>query len=104
MRPKVITQTGVGTSAPFIVNWRGGPGGFSISVATVATGTVTYNIEYCFDDLLSGATATWFTGPVTGATTSQVVNITTPCTAIRVNVTAGTGTATATIHQITSGI
>ena len=104
MRPKALTQTGVGATNPFVVNWRGSPGGFGVGVGCEVTGSATYNIEICYDNLLAGESPVWFQTAITGATANANENIAGTFTAMRLNVTAGTGTVVAKVYQITSGI
>lgn len=117
MRPKVITQTGTGTSTPVIVNWRQNQG--KISINTEVTGTVTYTVQHTLDDpwakldtinntpVYSDAEAfntdaNWQDidlADLVAATTGQDGNYFFPVRAIRLNVTAGSGTVQATILQ-----
>lgn len=98
MRLTKISQTGVGTTNTFPVNWRGGSGGFSIGLGAKVTGTATYTVEHCYDDVLGGETPTWYSHPVlVGQTANKDSSYTTPITAMRINVTAGTGTVVLSI-------
>ena len=107
MRPKVITQTGVGLSRPFVVNYR--QNAFRISVSTNVTGTATYTIQHTFDDPNNftdandyNTNANWFDIDLTdmvGATTDQDGNYFFPVRAVRTNVTAGTGSVATTLIQ-----
>jgi hypothetical protein len=65
---------------------------------------VTYSVQHTFDDLYNPAvTPVWFNHAfVNGATTSQDGNYAFPISAMRLNVTAGTGSVTINILQ-TSG-
>lgn len=90
MRPRTITQTGVGTSAPFPVDWR--QQNFQVSLMCVVTGTVTYTIEHTLDNIVDGETPTWFPhSTLAGISATADGNYAFPITAWRVNVTAGTG-------------
>lgn len=105
MRVDKISQTGVGQSATYPVNWRGGPGGFQLGLGAVVSGTVTYTVQYCFDDVLKGDTPTWFDHSViVGQTANKDSAIMFPITALRLNVTAGTGTATLSIVPASGGL
>lgn len=94
MKPRIISQTGVGTSAPFPVDWR--QQNFQITLICEAVGTVTYTIEHTADNIIDGretATPVWMPHATLAAkTTTAEGNYTSPITAFRVNVTAGTGT------------
>jgi hypothetical protein len=105
MRPITLTQTGVGTTKPEVMNWRGSPGGFQIGFGCVVTGTVTYTVEHCFDNLLAGETPTWFPHTTVAAqTANKDGNYAFPIFALRINVTSGTGTVVGKFLQTTSGI
>lgn len=98
MRIRSISKTGTGQTSPFPVNWRGGAGGFQIGLGAVVSGSVTYTVQHCFDNILAGATPTWFDHDFLAAkTTNDDGNYAFPITGIRLNVTAGTGTVTLTI-------
>lgn len=99
MRPVILTQTGVGISPVCPMDREQAP--FNAGIGCVVNGTATYNIEHTFDDVQNAAvTPTWFqnTG-ITAQTTNANGNYAFPIRAVRVNVTAGTGTVTATILQ-----
>ena len=107
MRPQVVTQTGVGISDPIIVNYR--QNNFKIGLATNVDGTATYTIQHTLDDPANFSSQTdyntngnWFNNDVAdlvGATANQDGNIFFPIRAIRVNVTAGTGSVEFTVLQ-----
>ena len=111
MRPKVITQEGVGQSTPFIVNHR--QSNFKLSVATEVTGAATYTIQHTLDnpwekvnevsvyngDADFNANANWLNidlADLVNATSNQDGNYFFPIRAVRVNQTAGAGTVRAT--------
>ncbi len=104
MRPKVITQTGVGASAPFVVNYR--QNSFKLSVATAVTGTATYTVQHTLDDPADYADATdyntnanWLNidlAELVDSTTNQDGNYFFPIRAVRTNVTAGSGSVATT--------
>lgn len=100
MRPIRVTQTGVGNGAPMIVDRNGRP---EISLQIVTTGTVTYTVQQTLDDLENSAiTPTWFVHPdanLVAATSSQQGNYAYVPAAVRIAVTAGTGSATLTVLQ-----
>lgn len=99
MRPQVVIVSSVSASAPQPVDRAIAP--FSIGFGVVVSGVLTYTVEHTFDDVLGGATPTWFPhATVVAQTTSKDGNYIVPVTAIRLNVTAYTsGSATLTILQ-----
>ena len=100
MRPQVITQSSAGTSAWIPLDYKQNP--FNVGFGVVASGTLTYDIEHTFDDVLqAGVTPTAFKhSTVTAQTTSKDGNYAFPVRAVRINVTAYTsGSATLTLLQ-----
>lgn len=99
MRAIILTITGVGSSAVAPMNLHATP--FNIGIGVVVSGTVTYSIQHTFDDVFNAAvTPTWFTNSsLSGLSANADGNYAFPVTGIKVLVTAGTGTATATIIQ-----
>ena len=97
--------TGVGTSSPILLDTIQGAGGTLFQV--VVTGTVTYTVEHCNDptiyDQFTGARtgpATWFPDAnVVSKTANAEGNFIGPVQWCRLNVTAGTGTATLSVRQ-----
>ena len=90
MRAVIITKTGTGSSTTAPTNLNTSP-----------TGTVTYSIQHTFDDVYdANVTPVWFnhTSLVT-QTVSADGNYAFPVRGIKVLVTAGAGTATATLLQ-----
>lgn len=102
MRPIQVSQTGVGTTATVPMDIY--ISAFQVSLALTVSGTVTAKVQHTFDDVFNSAvTPTWFDHPsMTGLTANTDGNYAFPVRAIRLNVTAGTGTGTLTIVQ--SGI
>lgn len=103
MKLTTISQTGTGRSSVCAVDDFQAP--FNIGIgAKLVTGTATFNIEYSFDDPMadgySAATATWYiaTG-FSGVSASTGGAFTVPCKALSINITASTGTVTASIIQ-----
>lgn len=101
MRPASSNAVGsVAASNPVVLDYRGS--GPKYGVAVDITGTLTYSVQYTLDDVFAPGyvpgSGLWFNVPVAalvGATADQSGEITIPCTALRVNVTAWTsGTAT----------
>lgn len=98
MRPQTLSITGTGTTAWIPLDYKQNP--FNVGFGVVVNGTVTYDIEHTFDDILSGASATAFKhSSLTAQTTNKDGNYAFPIRAIRINNTAGTGTTTITILQ-----
>lgn len=99
MRPSVVSKTGVGQTAVVPVDYL--QSRFAVSAAGVVNGTVTFNIEHTYDDVLNPAvTPTWFAPAAdSGKTANHDKGFTSPVRGIRGNVTAGTGTLTLTVLQ-----
>jgi hypothetical protein len=106
MKSVVLAQTGVGASRWLLIDSHVTP--VSVGIGVVVTGTVTYNVEYTYDDFLDPTVTVtaWSPGQLPaalhGATANQDGVITWPIRGVRVNVTAGSGTAAMTVIQ--SGI
>ena len=108
MRPIVKTVSSVSTSDPIRVNWRGGRGGFALSIGVdLNPGSLTYTVQHTFDppDKFSESdyktNATWRnTAGLTGLTANGEGNIVVPVQAVRLNVTAySSGSAEITVTQ-----
>jgi hypothetical protein len=99
MRPQVITQSSVAASAWIPLDYKQNP--FQVSFGCVISGgPPTYTVEHTFDDILGGATATAFPhSSVAAQTTNKDGNYAFPITGIRINMTAGTGSVTMTVHN-----
>lgn len=102
MNLNTITVTGVGRSGVCTVDDFQAP--FNIGIGAKLTGTATFNIEYSFDDPMvagySAASATWYVATGFSALTASTGgSFTVPCKAISINITANTGTVTASIVQ-----
>lgn len=102
MQPKIYSITGVGVSPPYPTD--NNPSPFNVALSVRVTGTVTYTVQYTFDDVFARgwvpASGNWTDHPsLTAQTTTKDSNIAYPVTAIRLNVTAGSGTAVLTIIQ-----
>lgn len=97
--PSIVTQTGTGTSAWIPVDHT--QNNFAIGFGCVVSGTVTYDIEHTFDNIQSSSvTPTAFKHSVlVGQSANRDGNYAFPIRAIRINVTAGTGSVTLTILQ-----
>ncbi len=74
---------------------------FSISCSAVISGSPTYNVEYTMDDVQNSAiTPTVYSNLlITGATANTNSATTVPVTAVRANVTGGTGSVALTVIQ-----
>lgn len=102
MRPKRISQVGVGASAPFPLDWRADF--FAVGLTYEVSGTATFNVEVCGENILAGEIPVWQTvSPLTGLTANGTNNIAFPVTGLRLNVTAGTGTVTLRIVHNSGG-
>lgn len=97
--PGIVTKTGTGTSAWIPVDYT--QANFGIGFGCVVSGTVTYDVQHTFDNIQdTSVTPTAFThSTVTSKTTDQDGNYAFPIRAIRLNVSAGTGSVTITILQ-----
>lgn len=97
--PSIVTQTGTGTSAWIPVDYT--QNAFAIGFGCVVSGTVTYTVQHTFDNIQDASvTPTAFDhSTVAAETTNQDGNYAFPVRAIRLNVTAGTGSVTITILQ-----
>ena len=97
MKSQVVSVTGVGNSSPVVVDTRVSP--VALGLGAQATGTVTYSVQYCFDDPGAGF-VNWFTSTtLTGQTASAFDSCLFPVTGVRVAITAGTGTVALTVAQ-----
>lgn len=99
MRRVVEVVTGVANSPTVPMDHRAQF--FNVGIEVVVSATATYNVQYTMDDVYSSVAPTWFTlaSPFTAATANAIGNLTTPCSGIRLNVTASTGTVTMTLLQ-----
>lgn len=99
MRPKTISRTGTGTTAWYPVDFVQNP--FNASVSVVVNGTVTYDVEHTFDDVFDvTVTPTVFKhASLVSQTANGNSNYAFPIRAVRLNITAGTGSAALTWMQ-----
>lgn len=99
MRPVVVSKTGTGQTAVVPTDYM--QISFAVSAAVVVSGTVTFNIEHTYDDVLDPAvTPTWFAPTAdSGKTANYDKGYAFPIRGVRVNTTAGTGTVTLTVLQ-----
>lgn len=102
MKPIVVSQTGVGSTVWIPMDYHRNP--FNVGFGVVVTGTVTYSVEHTFfPDILTNAVVpaadVFPHDSIVGQTTSQDQNYAFPVSAIRVTVTAGTGSVNMTLIQ-----
>ena len=99
MRPQVIKQTGTGSTAWIPLDYKQSP--FNVGFGVVVSGTVTYTIEHTFDDVFdSSITPTAFQhSTVVGQSADANSNYAFPVRAVRITISAGTGSATLTLLQ-----
>jgi hypothetical protein len=102
MQPQTASITGVGTSNVLVVSPYISP--FNVGLGVKVTGTITYSIQHTFDNPLapgfSAATATWYNHAyMVSQTANMDGNYAYPVQAVRVNTSAGTGTAQLTLIQ-----
>jgi hypothetical protein len=99
MRQNDVTQTGVGTSSPIVLDHHGRP---EISLQVVVTGTVTYTVQQTLDDPYTVSVPTWFDHPdanLVAQTVNRQGNYAYVPAMTRLNVTAGSGSARLTTIQ-----
>ena len=98
MRQQVVSKTGVGSSAIIPMNLDSTP--FNVGFGVVVAGTVTYTVQHTFDNPWTTTSPVWFDHPTVAAEDANADgNYAFPVAAIKVAVTAGTGTATLTVIQ-----
>lgn len=98
-----IVVTGVAVSAPIPTDSR--LNATQLGVSIVVSATATYTIQYTLDDpYAAGGIVNWYTATTTPATTaaSNAYTITQVCTAVRLNVSASTGTVSIQVWQTDS--
>jgi len=102
MRPQTVSFTGVGTSVPVKLDVYALP---QVALQVNVTGTVTYTVQQTLDDPESSS-ATWFDHPDTNLVAQTVArqgNYAYLPRGIRLNVTAGSGSATLIVIQTNGG-
>jgi hypothetical protein len=106
MRQVVFTVTGVGASQVYPVDTYISPS--NMGLAVLVTGTITYKVQYTFDDVFAptyvAASGNWFDHPTLVGSASGSSNIAYPVTGIRLITTAGSGSAALTIIQAGGGL
>lgn len=106
MRPIILTTTDASgaatTSGLAVLDTYRDP--FSVAVAVVVTGTVSYTVQATYDDPLAPnfdpSTATWFDkSDATSQTGNKAVAYTDPVRAIRIRQASGSGSTRTTVIQ-----
>ncbi len=97
MRPVTVSQTGTGATAAVPLDHYLNP--FSVGVGVVVGGN-TVTVQGTYDNPFASTPATWIdlVGFV-GLTSNTAAVLSVPVTAVRVNVTVGSGTTTVTFLQ-----
>ena len=97
MKVQIASQTGAGSTTPFVMNTNTTP--FNVGFGVIVTGTVDYTVQHTFDDPAVGFT-TWFPHPTIAAqAANKDGNYAFPVTAIRITVNSGGGTVTFKLIQ-----
>jgi hypothetical protein len=97
MKLITVSQTGVGSTAPIVMNLNATP--FNVGFGVVKTGTVDFTVQHSFDDPNVGF-STWFNHPTVAAQIANADgNYAFPVTAIRLTMNSGDGTATLKLIQ-----
>ena len=102
MKSKSFVVTGI-ASVTVPVDHKQNP--FTLSFSCEITGTATYTFYYTLSDLRGGATPVWkaHSAGLTAATTNQDGNLNNgPCTAVKLDVTASTGSVKLNLHNPTN--
>jgi hypothetical protein len=103
MRRITETVTGVGTSPVLPMDFRAQV--FNIGFGCEVTGTATYSVQHTFDDIytIPAGSLVWFNNSTVNAVSANADgNYAFPVSALRLNVTASTGSVTINILS-TSG-
>ena len=106
MRPVRLTVGGLNVSAPIPMDPYQNVFNASLAVVLSAGASLTYTVQYTFDDIaapnFNPATATWFShATLVTKTASSDGNFLFPVTAVRLNVGVYvSGTATLTVIQV----
>lgn len=102
MRPVRVSTSGVSVSDPIPIDQYLNP--TNIGLGVVVNGAATYTVEHTFDDVFdeafNPATATWFPHPtLAGLSANADGNLAFPPAAVRLNQTAGAGSAILNLIQ-----
>jgi len=105
MRPIRVTLSSATSSDPIILDHYRSPFNVGIGVALSAGASLTYTVEYTYDDVFSAsfnpATATWVAISALSAKTASLDgSVTSPFMAVRLRVSSySSGSATMTVIQ-----
>lgn len=107
MRPIQVVVTGVAVSPPIPMDYIATA--FSVGIGVFITGTATYTVEHTFDDIwapgFSPGSATWLPNSgLTAQTVNKDGNYAFPVRAIRLNVSASTGSVRMNVIQSTGNL
>jgi hypothetical protein len=102
MRPVRVSQTGTGSTNPVPLDTYIAP--FNVSIGATVSGTVTYKLQYTYDDVQAAdyvaASGNWSDSvDMVDKVAASNTSINNPVTAVRLTVTAGTGTVNGVILQ-----
>lgn len=99
MRPKKVTVTGVAASPWIPVDYKQDP--MNVGVGCVVSATATYSVEYTLDDVFDTTVTpvAFVLSSISAATTSKDGVINTPVRAVRLNVSASTGSVYMNVIQ-----
>ena len=97
MKVQIASQTGAGSTSPFVMNTNTTP--FNVGFGVIVTGTVNYTVQHTFDDPSVGFT-TWFPHPTIASQAANADgNYAFPVTGIRITVNSGGGSVTFKLVQ-----
>lgn len=100
MKVQSVSQTGAGSSNPFVMNTNSTT--FNIGFGVVVNGIVNYTVQHTFDDPAVGFT-NWFNNSTVASQTANASgSYNFPVTGVRLTVNSGNGAAT--LNLIQSGI
>lgn len=102
MRPIRVTQTAAGSTNPVPLDMFCVP--FNVSIGATVSGTVTYKLQYTYDDVQTktyvASSGNWNDSiDMIAKTAAFNTAINNPVTAVRLTVTAGSGTVNGVIIQ-----
>ena len=105
MRPTSVTVSSQTASAAIPVDYT--QANFNLGISVISSGTNTWSVQMTMDDVFNpSVTPTWVAVPSASGLeagsggTNEVGNVTCPCRAVRLNVSAWTsGSATMTVVQ-----
>jgi hypothetical protein len=101
MIPVILSQTGAGSSRAYQPDLWIAPFNVGFGVVVSAGASLTFTVEYTFDDIQNpSVTPTWFPHPTAAGSANLSGNFAFPVNGIRLTVAnGGTGAATLTILQ-----